>query len=81
MEKPMGVLAATALLSAMLAQAVGAGTNAEAFNALDTDGNGLLTPQEAATNSALADAFEDGDLNDDGQLDMTEFEKLEISDE
>lgn len=79
MKKQMGVVAA-ALLGAVFTQSVGA-TAAETFKQLDTDGDGMLTVEEADPNPDLVEAFEDGDENGDGKLDMAEFEKLEISDE
>ncbi len=81
MKKHMVVIAAALLLGAVSTQTIGANANEEAFAALDADGNGLLTPEEAAANVDLADSFEDGDDNEDGFLDITEFGKMEVSDE
>lgn len=81
MKIQMPVFAIVVLLFAFFAQPAGASDNAAAFTALDVDGDGFLTIEEAEPNADLVDEFEDGDENNDGKIDMAEFEKLEISEE
>ncbi len=81
MKVHMRVVTAVALLGAMLAQPVFADANTEAFKALDTDGDGVLSMQEAQANDNVADEFADGDVNGDGMLDTEEFAKMEIGEE
>ncbi len=81
MKITMSIVAVVAVLGALMAQPVFADANVETFKQLDVDGNGFISIEEAEAHSELPDAFADGDDNDDGQLDMTEFGKLEISDE
>lgn len=81
MKITMSIVAVVAVLCALMAQPVFADANVETFKQLDVDGNGFISIEEAEAHSELPDAFADGDDNDDGQLDMTEFGKLEISDE
>jgi Ca2+-binding EF-hand superfamily protein len=77
------VAAAVALVGAMFVQIALAdeAANAEAFKELDSDGNGLVTMQEAEARDDVAGEFADADENGDGMLDMQEFAKMEISDE
>ena len=71
-----------AMLFSLFAQTAAAGEDdSKVFMALDLDGDGYLTFQEAEPNDALAGAFKEGDENQDGKIDMAEFEKLEIDDE
>jgi Ca2+-binding EF-hand superfamily protein len=83
MKRHMRVVATMALFGAMFALPAFADedANTKAFKALDTDGNGLLTMQEAEANVKVADGFADADANGDGILDMDEFAKMEISEE
>lgn len=76
-----GVAAAAALLIGLFTQMALASADAKVFQSLDQDGNGFLTFEEAEANDNLAGAFDDGDVNQDGMIDMAEFEKLEIDDE
>ncbi|MGB5202523.1 MAG: hypothetical protein WBN68_23090 [Sedimenticolaceae bacterium] len=81
MKITMSIVAAAAVLGTLIAQPVFADANVETFTKLDVDGNGFISMEEAEAHSELPDAFADGDDNDDGQLEMAEFAKLEISDE
>ncbi len=81
MKMHIRVVTAVALLGAMLAPPVFADANTEAFKALDTNGDGVVSMQEAQANDNVADEFADGDANDDGVLDMEEFAKMEIGEE
>ncbi len=46
---------------------------ADAFTALDTDGNGLLSADEASKMPGLMDQWKELDSNEDGSLDAKEF--------
>lgn len=83
MNKHMRVVATMALFGAMFALPAFAeeDANMKAFKALDTDGDGLLTMQEAEANVRVADEFADADANSDGMLDMDEFAKMEVGEE
>ena len=81
MKNRTGVAAAAALLIGLFTQVAFAGADAKVFQSLDQDGNGFLTFEEAEANDDLAGAFEEGDENQDGMIDMEEFQKLEIDDE
>jgi Ca2+-binding EF-hand superfamily protein len=67
------------LLAALFTQTAAA--SPEAFNKLDVDGDGFISMQEIEEDPDLAEVFEDGDDNEDGKLDMVEFEKLEAADD
>lgn len=54
---------------------------AEMFKQLDTDQSGGISLSEAEAHPDLSDSFSDGDENEDGQLDMAEFSKMEVVDE
>ncbi|MDX1346389.1 MAG: EF-hand domain-containing protein [Sedimenticolaceae bacterium] len=71
-----GCLASTPLLASEEGQ-----TLAEAFKALDSDGDGFITLDEAAIENNLITSFEDGDDDEDGRLSLAEFSKMEIIDE
>ncbi len=81
MKVSFSVISMATLLCALLTPAVSADDNTEAFNKLDVDGDGFVTSQEALAHDKLPDAFDDGDENGDGLLDLIEFIKLEITDE
>ena len=89
MKTKLGVICAALLLNAGLYGPAGAAEeqaapseiDVTAFQALDTDGNGAVSIEEAKVNPDISDTFEDADLNKDGQLDMTEFSAMEVSDE
>ena len=84
MKMEIGVVTAMLVLGAMVIHPVAAETNsvAEHFKKLDVDSDGFITLQEAEKTDDLdEEALNEGDMNDDGQLDLAEFEKLEITDE
>ena len=81
MKITFSAFTAAAVLGAMLARPAFADDNAAAFKALDVDGDGFISEQEATAHEDLPDAFSDGDENNDGQLDPAEFANLEITDE
>ena len=47
------------------------------FTMLDTDGNGLISPEEAAVDAKLSQGWDAADMNKDGQLERAEFSALE----
>ncbi len=53
-----------------------AGESAE-FSKLDTDGNGMISSEEAAADPALMQDWTSADANGDGQLERAEFSALE----
>ena len=73
--KPLSlVLAAAALLStAALAQQT-EGAQSSAFKALDADGNGSISTQEAQASPIVARSFATADQNKDGSLSRDEFD-------
>jgi len=89
MKTKLGVICAVLLLNAGLYGSAGAAEeqaapseiDVTAFQALDVDGSGSVSIEEAKVNPDISDTFEDADLNKDGQLDMTEFSAMEVSDE
>lgn len=81
MKKSVSLVAVMLLLGVLFAQSAVASVNAEVFVKYDADKNGFLTIEEVKSNEDLADSFDDGDENGDGQLDMAEFEKMEVDDE
>ena len=81
MKVSLHVIPMAALLAALLVNPVLADDNARAFSKLDVDGDGFITEYEALAHAELPDAFADGDENNDGQIDLDEFSKLEISDD
>jgi Ca2+-binding EF-hand superfamily protein len=81
MKISKSMVALAAVIGIAMAQPVTADDNAETFKKLDVDGDGFITKQEAEVNDDLVDSFDDGDNNDDGQLDMAEFAKLDVTDE
>lgn len=85
MKKYLGIVAAVALLGVLFGQAalasIDADAKAELFKSFDLDGNGLLDQNEAEADPDLYSSFEDGDANEDGTLDLAEFQKMEIKDE
>lgn len=49
------------------------------FTALDTDGDGAISAEEAAGNPALQQGWEKADANQDGKLERAEFSAFEES--
>lgn len=47
------------------------------FESLDTDGDGYISEQEAQAHDALANSWQDVDVNSDNQLDQAEFSAFE----
>jgi len=47
------------------------------FSALDTDGNGAISVEEAAVDASIAAQFEQLDTDDNGELSQAEFDKAE----
>lgn len=47
------------------------------FTQLDTDGNGMISSEEAAADPTLVEEWTTIDLNNDGQLERAEFSALE----
>jgi len=85
MKKTLGIVAAVALLGVLSGQAAVASVDADAkadlFKSFDLDSNGLIDLNEAEADPVLQSAFEDGDANEDGTLDLAEFQKMEMKDE
>ncbi len=82
MNKQFPVIAAMALLTMFVSQAAGAAADLdksiETFKKLDVNNNGFISLKEAEVNPDLEDAFVDADVNEDGQLSLAEFEKMNI---
>lgn len=81
MKSKMSVVTVMAVLAFLLAPPVAADAKIEMFNRLDVDGNGSISQQEAEAHEDLPEVFEDSDVNDDGQLDMGEFEKIDFEED
>ena len=60
-------------LATVILLASGAAAAADAFTELDTDGNGLLSADEASKMPGLIDQWKSLDVNEDGNLDAKEF--------
>ena len=72
-----------AAVSVLALQAASATAGQEAFQTLDSNGDGFVTLEEAeaSANDDLIDSFGDGDENNNGKLNPEEFEKMEVTDE
>ena len=81
MKTQYAVLPAIALFAAMFAQTASASPAVELFKKLDANGDGVLTMKEVESNADIAENFEDGDDNNDGKLDMAEFQAMDVTDE
>lgn len=81
MKVLFSVISMATLLGALLVSPASADDNSEAFMKLDINHDGFITEMEALAHARLPDAFAEGDENGDGQLDMAEFGRLEITDE
>jgi Ca2+-binding EF-hand superfamily protein len=81
MKISLGVVALLTVLTGLPMHVAQAEDNAEMFSRLDVNADGYISATEAEAHADLPDAFADGDMNDDGQLDLAEFRSLEISDE
>ncbi len=81
MKTLYSLITTAAFCTAMFAQTAGANPAVELFKKLDADGNGVLTPREAEANADIAENFEDSDDNNDGKLDMAEFQAMDVTDE
>ena len=78
MKVSSSIIPVTALFAALSITPAIADDNTEAFQKLDVNGDGYVSEYEALAHAFLPDAFEDGDSNSDGLLDLAEFIKLEI---
>ena len=47
------------------------------FSQLDTDGNGMISSEEASADPTLVQQWNTADVNKDGQLERAEFSALE----
>ena len=75
--KPVNLIATSAfIVSSAFAVSALAGESA-AFTQLDTDGNGMISSEEAAADPALLKDWTTADVNGDGQLERAEFSALE----
>lgn len=75
--KPVNLIATSAfIVSSAFATSAFAGESA-AFTQLDTDGNGMISSEEAAADPALLKDWAAADVNGDGQLERAEFSALE----
>ena len=75
------VISMATLLGALQIPPANADGNSEAFRKLDVDNDGFISEYEALAHDQLPDAFEEGDDNSDGRIDLDEFLRLEISDD
>ena len=62
--------------SSVLSASVLAGESGK-FSQLDTDGNGMISSEEAMADPTLAQEWDTADVNKDGQLERAEFSALE----
>lgn len=54
--------------------AIAQSTDAASFNALDANGDHMISSDEAQTNPQLASEFSQADTNNDGSLSMDEYQ-------
>lgn len=71
-------LSATVLIAGVLLQPVYAEEAMSSFKALDSDGNGGISAEEAQANETLSSSWTSLDANLDGQIDEAEFSALEM---
>lgn len=64
------------LVSAFFVASVGA-TEEDQFSTLDTDQNGAISADEAASSAALTESWQKVDTNADGSVDRAEFSAFE----
>ena len=81
MKTQYTVLPAIALFAAMFTQTASANPAVELFKKLDADGDGFLIIKEVESKTDITENFEDGDANNDGKLDMNEFQAMDVTDE
>lgn len=81
MKKTITAVAVVAALGLAMPMTLAADELKEIFKQLDTDADGFVSKQEAESDPDLLDSFDDGDNNEDGKLDMAEFEKMDVADE
>ena len=81
MKKHKGIVVLMAVLAGLSVQTVFADEKAKLFQKLDTNGDGVITMDEAEALADLPDSFADGDDDNDGKLTPEEFAKLEVTDE
>jgi Ca2+-binding EF-hand superfamily protein len=81
MKTYYSLMPAIVLLATISAQTAVASPAAELFKKLDTNGDGVISMNEAESRSDIAENFADGDVNNDGKLDMAEFEAMDVVDE
>ena len=81
MKPPRSSVSVATLLGALLMPVASANDSTEVFHKLDANSDGFISREEARAHPELPDAFDDGDENDDGRLDMSEFSKLEITED
>lgn len=78
MTKKYISLSVATLLAGALLQPVSAGEAKGDFKALDADGDGMISAEEAQANEALTATWETIDVNQDGQIDAAEFSAMDI---
>lgn len=74
MKLHLGFTAAALVSTAALAQAPGGAAPSSPFDALDADGNGSLSAQEAQAHPVVSQNFAAADRNGDGSLTREEFD-------
>ncbi|WP_462156811.1 calmodulin [Pseudoalteromonas sp. GB56] len=62
---------------ALITLAASSAAFAADFSALDADGNGAISIEEAAADMTIAEQFEQLDTDGNGELSQAEFEKAE----
>ena len=67
----------TAFIFASLFSGAAIAAGGSDFQSMDKNGDGYLSQDEAQGNSSLQEKWNDADLNDDGQLDRSEFSQFE----
>ena len=77
MKNKYVAFSAAALFTGALVQPVSAEEAMSGFKALDTDSNGVISTEEAATHEELSANWTSLDVNLDGQLDEAEFSAME----
>jgi hypothetical protein len=75
--KVTDLIATSAFVASFAFAASALAGETDQFTQLDTDGNGMISSEEAAADPTLVESWTAVDVNQDGQLERAEFSALE----